>query len=143
MAAGVRSEPYTRDILRLAADIPDIGRLANPDTSVELRSPTCGSIIRLDIAVAQGAVADCAVEIEACAFGQASTSLMMQSVKGCTPDRARMALAAMQLWLDDGGPLPDWPGMATLSPVGQRRGRHGAVLLPFRALVAALEGASA
>ena len=32
-----------------------------------------------------------------------------------------------------------WPGLAVLDPARSRTGRHGAILLPFRALLAAIE----
>ena len=35
----------------------------------------------------------------------------------------------------------DWPGVQALAPARARKGRHGAILLPFRALLAALESA--
>ena len=39
---------------------------------------------------------------------------------------------------DDSG---DWPGIRALAPARSRQARHGAILLPFRALLAALEDA--
>jgi hypothetical protein len=38
---------------------------------------------------------------------------------------------------DDSG----WPGIAALAPARSRKGRHGAILMPFRALLAAMEAA--
>jgi hypothetical protein len=35
----------------------------------------------------------------------------------------------------------DWPGLEALTPARPRKGRHGAILLPFRALLAAIESA--
>ena len=34
-----------------------------------------------------------------------------------------------------------WPGIIALAPARDRRARHGAILLPFRALLAAIEAA--
>ena len=42
---------YSRDILRLAASIPHLGRLAHPQASVEKSSPVCGSRVVVDVAV--------------------------------------------------------------------------------------------
>jgi hypothetical protein len=51
------------------------------------------------------------------------------------------ALVALTGWLagerDDPG---SWPGLEALAPARSRRGHHGAILLPFRALAAALGG---
>jgi hypothetical protein len=35
----------------------------------------------------------------------------------------------------------DWPGVEALAPARPRKSRHGAILLPFRALLAAIESA--
>ena len=35
----------------------------------------------------------------------------------------------------------DWPGLDALAPARSRKSRHGAILLPFRALLAAIEAA--
>ena len=39
---------------------------------------------------------------------------------------------------DDPG---EWPGLAALAPARSRRSRHGAILLPFKALARGDEGA--
>ena len=33
----------------------------------------------------------------------------------------------------------DWPGLAALAPARSRKSRHGAILLPFKALLAAMK----
>jgi hypothetical protein len=52
------------------------------------------------------------------------------------------AIAELAGWLagsrdDPGG----WPGLDALTAARSRKGRHGAMLLPFRALLAAIEDA--
>lgn len=42
---------YTRDILRLAASIPHLGRLEAPQGSAERSSPVCGSRVIVDVTV--------------------------------------------------------------------------------------------
>jgi hypothetical protein len=55
---------------------------------------------------------------------------------------ATKVLTELTAWLagdrDDPG---SWPGLAELAPAKTRTGRHGAILLPFRALLAAIEDA--
>ena len=47
----------------------------------------------------------------------------------------------VEAWLA-GGDLPTaWPGLEALAPARSRKGRHGAILLPFRTLLAAIEEA--
>ena len=51
-------------------------------------------------------------------------------------------MLALSRWLADANEAPGpWPGMSALAPARSKRGRHGAILLPFRALLAAMEAA--
>ena len=137
------TEPlYTRDILRLAASLVPFEPLARTDGEAELRSLTCGSRLRLAVAVSDGRVTEIAQAVEACAFGQASAAMMIAAAKGRNLADARAALAGVEAWLGgDDAAGAGWPGLEALGPARSRTGRHGAMLLPFRALVAALEEA--
>ena len=135
---------YTTDILRLAASLAEPCELEREDRRAELRSPTCGS--RVTIAVQlddSGKVQRVTQQVHACAFGQASAALMEKSAVGRGHDEVTAALLALSAWLagerEDAG---DWPGLVALEPARPRRSRHGAILLPFRALLAALETAT-
>ncbi|MGB3320231.1 MAG: iron-sulfur cluster assembly scaffold protein, partial [Sphingopyxis granuli] len=44
-------------------------------------------------------------------------------------------------WFAGEGAAPDWPGFDLLAPARDYPARHGAILLPFDAAVAALAGA--
>ena len=135
---------YTKEILRLAADLPDPRQLDREDGSAELRSPTCGSRIRVAVRLdPAGKVEEVALSVQACAFGQASSTLMAKSAAGRRPDDVAEALAAFTAWLDGTRDDPGaWPGLEALAPARSRKGRHGAILLPFRALLAAMEGSA-
>ena len=80
--------------------------------------------------------------VHACAFGQASAALVQQHAIGRAHDEVSDALVMISRWLaqeqDEAG---DWPGLEALAPARPRKGRHGAILLPFRALLAAIESA--
>ncbi len=93
--------------------------------------------VTLDIA---GQVTGIEQAVEACAFGQAAAALVGAGAIGMTGEGAAAALAAVERWLDEDIAEP-WSGLAVLDPARTRRGRHGAILLPFRALVAAIEKA--
>lgn len=140
MAPGVKPPLYTREILRLAASVPPPAELEPRDARVELRAPTCGSRLRLDIRADHHAVVELALAVEACAFGQAATALMARHAIGTDLATAEAAEEAIADWLagrrDDPG---EWPGIAALEPARSRPGRRDAILLPFRALVAALK----
>jgi NifU-like protein involved in Fe-S cluster formation len=133
---------YTTEILRLAASLAEPRALGREDGRAELRSPTCGS--RIEIAVeldGEGRVAAIAQRVHACAFGQASAELLERSAAGATRAEAEQALNELQAWLAGSDVEPGWPGFAALAPARSRRSRHGAIVLPFRALLAAIEAA--
>ena len=137
------TEPlYTRDILRLAAAIPHLVRFEELESATEIRSPTCGSRVRVAVAMDGDRVAGLQQAVEACAFGQASAALMGAEAHGKAEADLRAAIAGIADWLggnDDA--VTAWPGLAVLDPARSRTARHGAILLPFRALLAAIEGA--
>ncbi|WP_271223719.1 iron-sulfur cluster assembly scaffold protein, partial [Streptosporangium carneum] len=61
-------ELYSNAVLRLAADIPRIGRLERPQASVRKVSRLCGSEIEIDIVMRGERVADLALRVKACAL---------------------------------------------------------------------------
>lgn len=136
---------YTPEILRLAASLPEPRALARVDCSAERRSPTCGSTVAVEVELdGEGRIAAVSQRVRACAFGQASAALLERSARGRGRGEVKAAADAFAAWLagehDDAG---FWPGIAALEPARSRRSRHGAMLLPFRALLAALEGGRA
>ncbi len=143
MATGMNVPLYTTDILRLATSLPEPTELERVDARSEQRSPTCGSRVLLDVQVgADGRVAALSQEVHACAFGQASAALMARHAVGNSLAEAEAALDALEGWLGGARADPgDWPGLAALAPARSRKSRHGAILLPFRALAAALRSA--
>jgi hypothetical protein len=61
---------------------------------------------------------------------------------GRSAEEVGAALAELEAWLAGKGDMPStWPGLDVLEPARSRKGRHGAVLLPFRTLLAAIEEA--
>ena len=141
MEAGVIEPLYTRDILRLAASISGQRTFAEMGEAAVLRSPTCGSRVAMRVTLDElGRVASVEQAVEACAFGQAAAALVGAGAIGMPGDDAAAALAGVERWLDEDIAEP-WPGLNALDPARARRGRHGAILLPFQALVAAIETA--
>jgi NifU-like protein involved in Fe-S cluster formation len=134
---------YTTEILRLAASLNDALELDREDGRAELRSPTCGSRIAIAVQLdEQRRVSAIAQQVHACAFGQASAALVQHHAIGRSHEEVGGALVILSRWLaqeqDETG---DWPGIMALEPARSRQGRHGAILLPFRALLAAIEAA--
>ena len=141
MAKGVKEPPYTREILRLAASIPHLVPFEELEEATERRSPTCGSRMRMAVELDwAGRVKRVRQAVEACAYGQASAALMGGHVMGRSAAEVAMGLAELEAWLAGKGDLPTaWPGLEVLAPALPRKGRHGAILLPFRTLLAAIE----
>jgi len=134
---------YTTEILRLAASLPAPRQLDRVEGVSQQRSPTCGSTLRLEVQLdEQGRIKAISQEVHACAFGQASASLLAASAQGRSSEQVTEALTELESWLSGGSDDPgSWPGLDALAPARSRRSRHGAILLPFRALAAAMTGA--
>lgn len=136
--------PYTTEILRLAASLHEMRELEREDGRAELRSPTCGSRVSIAVQLDDNRrVQMLSQQVHACAFGQASAALVQQHAIGRAHDEVADALVMISRWLaeeqDEAGA---WPGIVALEPARPRKGRHGAILLPFRALLAAIESAT-
>ena len=136
---------YSARILALAADLPRAGRLDAPDASVTRRSPLCGSSVTVDVAMAEGRVADYAQEVKACALGQAAAAVTGAAVIGRTPAELMQAARALREMLKSGGPVPaaPWDGFEVLTPARDYRNRHASILLAIEAAAEAAETATA
>ncbi len=128
--------PYTLDILRLAASLPVESALAAPDGVGTARSVACGSVIACEVVLNQGRIAQIGQKVTACAYGQASAAILQGWTQGRLKAEVIVMRAALRAWLEERGDLPE--AWRALAPVAGRPGRHGAVLLPFDALLAAL-----
>ena len=135
------NEPlYTLEILRLAGSLPEPVALERVDGSAAVRSPTCGSSLLAEVQVKDGRIEALSQTVLACAFGQASAALVAQQAPGRTRDDVEAARDQLAAWLaGERNDPPDWPGYGALEPALSRTSRHGAIMLPLRALAAALE----
>ena len=130
---------YTTEILRLAASLDGPVPLEREDGRAELRSPTCGSRVITAVTLNDAdRVAALSQTVHACAFGQASAALLQQGAVGRDQGQVDRVLTQLNAWLGGSETVPDWPGIASLAPARSRKSRHGAILLPFRALLAAM-----
>jgi NifU-like protein involved in Fe-S cluster formation len=129
--------PYTRDILRLAADVAGRVGFAEIGEATELRSRSCGARVAVAVELdADGHVRAVRQAVEACAFGQAAAAIMGANARGWTATGAQAVVGEVERWLrGEEGPAM----LAPLEPVRDLPGRHEAVLLPFRALAKAIE----
>lgn len=141
------SELYHNRILELAADIPNLGQLAEAEGEALKVSRVCGSTVHVSLTLDEtgGAVEKIAVDPKACALGQASTSILSSNAVGATVGEIRAALAALRAMLKEGGPPPEgrfWE-LRHLQPVADYPPRHASTLLAFEAATAAIDEALA
>ena len=133
---------YTTEILRLAASLNGPAALDREHGRAEVRSPTCGSTVVTTVQLnSEGRVEAVSQHVHACAFGQASAALLERGAADHDHEDVATALAGLDAWLGGADAMPAWPGIAALAPARSRKSRHGAILLPFRALLAAIESA--
>jgi len=135
---------YNTEILRLATAIPHQERLADPQASVERRSPICGSRVTVDVRMGpDGRIAALGQEVRACALGQASAALMGAHAIGRTAGELAAARDALTGFLagdrDDPG---DWPGLTLFGPARPHKARHASIRLAFEAVAEAAARAS-
>ena len=105
------------------------------------RSASCGSALTVGLATGgDGRITHIGVSAQACAIGQASAVIMLRAAVGRSVADIACAESDIMRWLAGEGALPDWPGLAVIEPARDFPGRHGAILLCWRAALAALTG---
>ena len=135
---------YNTEILRLAAQSARFTRLADPQASVEKRSPVCGSRIIVDVMMDSGArVSAVGGEVRACALGQAASALMAAHVVGLNADQIDDARDALGAFLEGSRDDPGaWPGLEIFTPARPHAARHASIRLAFEAVADAARAAS-
>lgn len=133
-------EIYNRKILELAADIPHLDRLAQPDATAVAHSKLCGSKVIVDVSMAGGVVTGFGQDVKACALGQASSSIMGRHVLGSSAPELRALREQMYKMLKEEGapPAGKWAECEALIPVRDYKARHASTLLTFDAVVDAV-----
>lgn len=142
MSARAAAKLYSPALLGLATGLARFPLTDELPLRAEARSRSCGSVIALGVALDDGGrVADIGMQVSACAIGQASAALLAESAQGADPARVHATAEALAAWLAGEGALPDWPGIEALAPARDHPGRHGALLLPWKAASEALSQA--
>ena len=136
---------YNKDVLRLAAQIGATDPLLNPDATTSVRSPLCGSTIEVSLKISGGCVTKFGQSIQACALGQASASIVAQNVIGKNLEQILEARKIVNKMLEGNGEAPsgDWSAFNALIPAREAKPRHGAILMPFDAVIGCMEKAFA
>jgi NifU-like protein involved in Fe-S cluster formation len=131
---------YNAKILGFAGNIARIGRLDHPDATATAHSKLCGSTVTVDIKMQDGIVTDFAHDVKACALGQASSSIMAQSVVGASSEELRAVRETMRRMLKENGAPPEgrFADLKYLEPVRDYKARHASTMLTFDAVVDAI-----
>jgi NifU-like protein involved in Fe-S cluster formation len=142
MAAAERL--YTPELLALAVELAEWPPIETAALHGEARSPACGSTLAMDlVADNAGRIERLGMRVRACAVGQASATVFARRAPGLSEREIALALAKLEAWLDDQGPPPEWAGLHLIAPARDYPARHGAMLLPWKAALAALSSARA
>ena len=132
---------YNAKILGFAGNIGRLGRLPAPHASAKAHSKLCGSTVTIDLSMDGPVVSDFAHDVKACALGQASSSIMAQTVVGASSDELRAVRETMRKMLKENGAPPDgrFADLKYLEPVRDYKARHASTMLTFDAVVNAID----
>ncbi|WP_126172810.1 iron-sulfur cluster assembly scaffold protein [Altericroceibacterium xinjiangense] len=130
---------YTPELLALTLELAQHRFDETLPLHGQARSQSCGSTLAMAIQTdTAGLIASFGMKVQACAIGQASAAIFARHALGKNAQETGEALHAIERWLAGEGALPAWPDFAMLKPAGAYPGRHGAILLPWRAAADAL-----
>lgn len=133
---------YTPELLQLAVRLADYPADSSLPFQGAARSPSCGSTIAMGLSLDDTqAIVAIGMKVHACAVGQAAAAIFADASPGQDRDSVSAARQALERWLAGEGALPDWPGIAAIEAVRAYPGRHGALLLPWKAAEQALSNA--
>ena len=134
---------YSAKLLKLAAELPRSGRLADPHATSEKVSKLCGSRVVVDVKVADGRVVDLAQDVKACALGQAAASVLGANALGASLQDLETARDGLRGMLKQGGPPPQgrFADLALLEAVKDYPARHTSTMLAFDAAAEAVREA--
>lgn len=133
---------YSRDLLRLGLRLADQRRLSVFDGSAEVRSRACGSVVIADVRMEGGRVVAFGQDVKACAVGQASAAVLGDHLYTLTRDEVVSARAILSNYINGlSDNLGEWPELRLLADVREHKGRHAAALLPYDAVLAAIDQA--
>ena len=135
MTSPAKAPLYSPQLLALAVELADYP--FDPDAPFigEARSRSCGSSLSLSCDPSFNRLG---MRVTACAVGQAAATVFARHAARAQPSRIKEVVAQIERWVGGEGETPDWPDIALLAPARDYPGRHGAILLPWRAAVDAL-----
>jgi NifU-like protein involved in Fe-S cluster formation len=134
---------YQDAIKQFAAAAHGHGRLVAASGAARLDNPLCGDRIHIEVAIASGHISAVAHETRGCLLCRAAASLIAVRAVGQDEDGIEVVTGALEGMLKSGSAPPAaWKELAMFEPAHAHASRHGCILLPFRALLAALRSAA-
>ena len=130
---------YQDAIKRFAQAAHGHGQLAAATGEAKLDNPLCGDRVRMQVSVTSGYIAAIAHETRGCLLCRAAASVIGLQAVGQDANGIETAAHDLASMLHEGAPVPPgWPEFSMFEPARGYPSRHGCVLLPFRALLAAM-----
>jgi NifU-like protein involved in Fe-S cluster formation len=130
---------YQEAIKQFARAAHGQGQLSAASGEAKLGNPLCGDRVRMQVAAISGDISAIAHETKGCLLCRAAASLVGLRAAGQNADGMAAVLHDLEGMLREGTPVPPgWPELSMFEPARGYPSRHGCVLLPFRALLAAL-----
>lgn len=135
---------YTPELLALAVELARVPPLDSATGRGEARSPTCGSTLALDLVADDlGRIERVGMRVRACAVGQAAAAIFARHAAGRSQAELAQSLDELETWLSGSEAMPGWPDLALVAAARDYPARHGAMLLPWKAALAALSSVPA
>ncbi|MEZ5477168.1 MAG: iron-sulfur cluster assembly scaffold protein [Thiolinea sp.] len=134
-------ELYQQAIKELARAAHGAGALAAAQGSAKLDNPLCGDRVHLEVELSTGRIRALGHQTRGCLLCRAAASVLGLHAAGHTRQQLAALQAELGQWLqaETAAPPADWPELAVFQPVQAFPSRHGCVLLPFQAVLAALD----
>jgi len=121
------------------------GALADPTHEATVDNPLCGDVVTVQVRLADGIVREIACDGRGCALSRAAASIMSTLVLDRQADAARELTRAFEQLVQAApdAAIPDHLGeLRAFAGVRRFRSRRVCAMLPFRALMQALDAVS-
>ena len=134
------SDPlYRKELLRLAADATGAGRLTQACATGRAFNPACGDRVTMDVAMEGNRIAGIAHDTHACVLTQASASILGGELVGLSREEVEALKESVAAMLEGAEPpAAPFDTFSHFDGVADHKSRHRCVLLPFEAVLAAL-----
>ena len=139
------SDLYQEILLQHNSKPRNFRKLDDANRTADGYNPLCGDIVHLFLKVDDGVITDVGFQGSGCAISRASASMLTESVKGQTVDRAREVFDAFHRMLTEPDEEVDYDtleDLESLAGVSEFPTRIKCAILAWHTLNAALDGQS-